>query len=376
MKPYQPQNLPLKSNELFSGSESSLIKLVGEASRSLARYDGLLQALPNPALMLSPLTNQEAVLSSKIEGTQATIEEVLEYEAGGEQDEGTRQDIQEIQNYRTALTLGAEYIEGGSNNSAITPWLLKALHEKLMNSVRGQDKTPGQFRDDQNWIGRPGSGIEQASFVPPEPLQLLNHIDNWAHYLGQEQEDPLIQTAIMHAQFELLHPFKDGNGRIGRLLIPLFLYGKGVIQTPSFYLSDYLEKHRDQYYAGLQGISAENNWSTWVSFFLQAVTEQAGNNMARLQQIMQLYEWSKGEVQRITHSQHSAAIVDALFTRPVFRAANLADNAGLERSSIYPIIRKLEKHAIIEVLEAGKGRRSSLYLFAELLNTVEGRKVI
>jgi len=177
MAAYIPETLPIKNG--------SLVKLVGEANRALAGYDGLLQALPNPGLMLSPLTNQEAVLSSKIEGTQATIEEVLEYEAGAEQDEPTRQDIQEIQNYRTALLLGAEYI-GGSDNRQITLWLLKALHDKLMTSVRGQDKTPGAFRTEQNWIGRPGTTIEQASFVPPSPLQLEDHLLAWEQYLGTD----------------------------------------------------------------------------------------------------------------------------------------------------------------------------------------------
>lgn len=378
MPPYQAQQLPLSSDLLFQspGSREQLIKQVGQASRALARYDGLLQALPNPGLMLSPLTNQEAVLSSKIEGTQATIEEVFEFEAGGEQDESTRQDIQEIQNYRTALTLGAEYVEDRKNGGAISLWLVKALHEKLMTSVRGQDKTPGQFRKDQNWIGAPGSGIEQASFVPPSPLALNEHMQNWADYLSSDRDEPLIQAAIMHAQFELLHPFNDGNGRMGRLIIPLFLYGKEVIGSPSFYLSEYLEKNRDRYYAHLAAISAKQDWANWLAFFLTAIAEQAQTNTARLQQIIALHDWSKGEVQRITRSQHSAAIVDALFTSPVFRAADLADKAGMERPSIYPIIRKLEQNALIEVVEPGKGRRSGLYLFAELLNTVEGRKVV
>lgn len=370
MTPYIPESLPVKSI-----NQGKLVRLVGEANRALAGYDGLLQALPNPGLMLSPLTNQEAVLSSKIEGTQATIEEVLEYEAGGEQDEPIRQDIQEIQNYRTALVLGAEYIST-TENRQISLWLLKALHESLMTSVRGQDRTPGEFRVEQNWIGRLGSTMEEASFIPPSPLQLNDHLRTWQDYLVTDEEDPLVQVAIMHAQFELLHPFNDGNGRIGRLLIPLFLYGKQVIQTPSFYLSAYLESNRDDYYAGLQGISRAGEWTEWVSFFLTAIIGQAKTNIARLRQIIELYDWSKIEVQRVSRSQHSAAIVDALFSRPVFRANDLSDATGMERSSIYPVIRKLEKEGIIEVLAKGQGRRSTRYIFAELLNTVEGRKIV
>lgn len=370
MTPYLPEPLPISAID-----QVRLIRQVGEASRTLARYDGLLGALPNPALMLSPLTSQEAVLSSRIEGTQATIEEVLEYEAGAEPDEIILQDIQEIQNYRTALTLGENYL-GSGGRSTITLWLVKALHEELMNSVRGQDKTPGQFRTEQNWIGRPGTPIGQASFVPPSPLRLPDYLGDWQQYLQTTREDPLIQTAVMHAQFELLHPFKDGNGRIGRLLIPLFLYDKDVIQSPSFYLSAYLEANRDEYYGRLRAISAEGDWTDWVQFFLTAITEQAKTNMQRLRQIMALYDRSKTEVQRASRSQHSAAIVDALFSRPVFRAADLADGAGMERSSIYPVIRRLEQQGIIKTREQGRGRRSTRYIFAELLNTVEGRKIL
>jgi len=186
----------------------------------------------------------------------------------------------------------------------------------------------------------------------------------------------LVQTAVVHAQFELLHPFKDGNGRIGRLLIPLFLYGKSIIQTPSFYLSAYLESNREEYYQRLQNISRNGEWTDWVAFFLTAITEQAATNIARLRQIIALYDWSKTEVQRVSRSQHSAAIVDALFSRPVFRPADLAAATGMERSSIYPIVRKLEQQGIIEILSQGQGRRSTRYIFAELLNTVEGRKIV
>jgi Fic family protein len=218
--------------------------------------------------------------------------------------------------------------------------------------------------------------MAEASFIPPSPLQLGDHLGAWQDYLLIDEEDPLVQAAVMHAQFELLHPFKDGNGRIGRLLIPLFLYGKQVIQAPSFYLSAYLESNRDRYYAGLQNISRAGQWTEWVSFFLDAIIDQAKTNIARLRQIIALYDWSKTEVQRVSRSQHSAAIVDTLFSRPVFRANDLADATGMERSSVYPIIRKLEKEGIIEVLALGQGRRSTRYIFAELLNTVEGRKVL
>ena len=193
-----------------------LFALVGDANAELARYDGLLQGIVNPSVMLSPLTNEEAVLSSKIEGTQATVDEVLEQEAGILKEGEKAKDIQEIINYREALRSAHLYL----HDRPITLSFVCQLHKVLLNSVRGQDKTPGEFRKDQNWIGLHGCPIEQASFVPPNPLQLPDHLEAWQQYLATNDIDLLLQTAVIHAQFELLHPFKDGNGRIGRILIP------------------------------------------------------------------------------------------------------------------------------------------------------------
>jgi Fic family protein len=228
MQPFIPYVLPI--NEL---DWRLLLPLVGQANAALARYDGLLAGIPNPAVMLSPLTTQEAVLSSKIEGTQATVDEVLEQEAGLLKEGEKYEDIREISNYRQALYQAREYLK----DYPIRLAFVRELHRTLMNSVRGKDKTPGQFRLDQNWIGPLHCPIEQATFVPPNPIQLPDHLRAWEVYLDLDDVDFLIQTAVVHAQFELLHPFKDGNGRIGRILIPLFLYQKRVLSQPMFYLS-------------------------------------------------------------------------------------------------------------------------------------------
>jgi len=217
MLPYKPDELPIQNLDY-----QLLFSLVGEANAELARYDGLLQGITNPAVMLSPLTTQEAVLSSKIEGTQATVDEVLEQEAGMKKEGEKYKDIQEISNYRSALFQASEHLK----DYPIRLPLILHLHSILLSSVRGQGKTPGEFRKDQNWIGRQGCTIEEATFVPPSPLTLLEHLQAWQHYLDFDDSDFLLQVAVTHAQFELLHPFKDGNGRIGRLLIPLFLYQK------------------------------------------------------------------------------------------------------------------------------------------------------
>lgn len=367
MKPYQPVALPLKNID-----QTQLISLVGEANAALARYDGLLMAMVNPAVMLSPLTNQEAVLSSKIEGTQATVEEVLEHEAGQEYDERKSNDIHEILNYRKALILAEESIR----DRPIRLALIRELHRLLMDSVRGQDKTPGEFRKEQNWIGPYGCKIEQASFVPPGPLQLMDHLQAWEVYLGIDDIDPIVQTAVVHAQFELLHPFKDGNGRIGRLLIPLFLYSKGRLNSPMFYMSQYLEQHREEYYARLRAISQRHDWTGWITFFLSAVVTQANQNETTLHQIMRLYDATKTQISQLTRSPHTAQLVDALFDKPIFTTADIAKRANIPKPTVHKFISTLLEQGLLDTVRAASGRRPAILTFAELLNTLEHRQIV
>ncbi|MCK4707927.1 MAG: Fic family protein, partial [Gammaproteobacteria bacterium] len=325
-----------------------------------------------PAVMLSPLTSQEAVLSSKIEGTQATVEEVLEYEAGQEYSEHKSNDIHEVLNYRKALILATESIE----DRPIRLALIRELHRVLMDSVRGQNKTPGEFRKDQNWIGAHGCKIEQATFVPPNPLQLNDYLQLWEAYLKVDDIDPIFQTAIVHAQFELIHPFKDGNGRIGRLLIPLFLYSKDRLSSPMFYLSQYLEKNRDEYYARLRAVSQNNEWTEWVEFFLQAVITQANQNMQTLKQIMSLYDATRLQVSELTRSPHSAQLVDALFDKPIFTTAGISLRANIPKPTVHKLINTLLEEGVLDTVRAGAGRRPAILTFAELLNTLERKQLV
>lgn len=367
MQPYVPNALPLAGLDY-----ARLISFIGPANAALARYDGLLQSVINPGVMLSPLTNREAVLSSKIEGTQATVDEVLEYEAGLDFDGEKTKDIQEIVNYRKTLVIASEYVQ----ERPITLALVKQMHAVLMNSVRGANKTPGEFRRDQNWIGPAGCTIEQASFVPPSPLQLLDHLQAWETYLAGSDFDLLVQVAVVHAQFELIHPFKDGNGRIGRLLIPLFLYQKRTLSSPMFYLSDYLESHRDLYYARLQGISREGDWTSWVAFFLQAITQQAQANIERVREILALYERMKQQITELTRSQHAITVLDALFDRPIFQSSDFVQRTGIPKQTALPFLRKLREAGVLHSLREQSGRRSAILAFKELLNSAEGRQVI
>lgn len=368
MKPFVPHSLPL--TQLDHGR---LLGLVGRANAALARYDGLLQGIVNPAVLLSPLTTREAVLSSKIEGTQATLDEVLEHEAGQTFSVEKNQDIQEIVNYRSALQNATAALE----HRPLSLALVKEMHRMLMDSVRGADKEPGTFRLDQNWIGKPGCAIEEATYVPPSPLQLLDHLEVWERYIHLEDVDSLVQAAIVHAQFEIIHPFKDGNGRIGRLLIPLFLFSKKALSKPMFYLSEYLEAHRDEYYAKLTSISREGDWNGWIAFCLEAIIAQALVNIDKVRGIIALYEDMKARIASATHSQFAIAALDAIFDRPIFRTSDFAARSGIAtRQTTLLILRQLQKAGVLETLVEASGRRPATLIFPELLNLAEGRRVV
>ncbi len=367
MTPYTPDTLPLRSLDY-----GRLVGFVGKANAAIARYDGLLQGIVNPQVMLSPLTTQEAVLSSKIEGTQATLDEVLEHEAGLEVGSEKQKDIKEIVNYRSALMIAKEHLVDRS----ISLGLIREMHKILLDSVRGQEKSPGEFRKDQNWIGSYGSTIEQASFVPPPPLQLMNYLEQWEVYIKGDDIDPLLQAGVMHAQFELIHPFKDGNGRIGRLLIPLFLFQKKCISSPMFYLSAYLEEHRDEYYQALRYISQKKDWDTWLSFFLYAVEQQAIVNTSRVRKIHSLYQEMKERIRNITHSQYSIQALDGLFDRPIFQTSDFVNRTKIPKQTAMPMLRQIRDAGILFPLREASGRQPAIYAFRALLNAAEGREIM
>lgn len=366
MKPYQPCKLPLKKLDY-----SQLLPLVGEANRVLARYDGLLQGIVNPDILLSPLTIEEATFSSRLEGTQATVDDVYEHEAGIRKSPEQINDIQEISNYRKALRLGQQHLEA----YPISLPFIRELHRCLLDSVRGKDKSPGEFRVEQNWIGPIGCGIEQATFVPPSPYDVPHALEAWQHYLSGSDLDVLIQTAIMHAQFELIHPFKDGNGRIGRLLIPLFLYQKKVLAKPMFYLSSYFETHRDTYYATLNAISKEKDWNSWILYFLKAIAEQAAINSEKVNAVKALYETLKRNIHAYTHSQFAVQALDQIFKRPIFKISDFAEESAIPKRTASEIIRNLKEKAILKTLNENIGNQPAVFCFPQLLNVAEGKTV-
>ena len=245
-----------------------------------------------------------------------------------------------------------------------------------MQGVRGRNKTPGAFRTDQNWIGNTGAPIERARFVPPNPAVLIQALEQWEAYLGRTDEDPIVQAAVAHAQFEILHPFKDGNGRIGRMLTPLLLYQRRALARPMFYLSEHLEAHRDTYYDRLLAITDDGEWQGWVEFFVDAVTTQAEGNLSKVRDIRDLYEDLRREVVEITHSQFASGAVDAFFARPVISATDFRTIGGFKtRVTANHMLRQLEAANLIERLRDGAGPTPAVYVLPQLINITEGRPI-
>ncbi len=361
MKPYIPETLPLSSLDWVR-----FITLVGQANAELARYDGILQGIINPQVLLSPLTTKEAVISSKIEGTQASLEEVLQYEASPEIKTEKYNDIQEIINYREATRFSIQWLK----DKPITLNLIKQMHGILLDSVRGKDKSRGSFRSGQNFIGKIGESIEQAKYVPPSPLILKDHLDNFEKYIHYEEKDRLIQLAIIHAQFEIIHPFMDGNGRLGRILLPLFLFEKKVLHSPMFYISEYLETNREEYYDRLLAVSKEKKWEDWIEFFLKAIVAQAKANCEKAKAILALYDLKKERIAQVTHSQYVIKILDSLFKRPIFSTTDFIKISGIPKRSALWLLRKLKKEKIVTVVKEGGGRRPEILAFSKLIDIV------
>lgn len=351
-----------------------IIPLVGPVSAAIARYDGILGALPNASLLLSPLTTQEAVLSSRIEGTQATMGEVLEYEAAGDTgkfDESRKADINEVLNYRQAMREAIHLLD----RLPLSQRVIRELHRILLSGVRGQNKSPGEYRKTPNWIGPAGCSIEDAYFVPISADKLLAGMDNWEKFIHVDFLDTLVQLALLHVEFEALHPFLDGNGRIGRMFIPLFLWQKHLISQPMFYASAVFERDRDSYYEHLRSVSQKNLWTEWCIFFLISLRAQAEENTKKAMEILKLYDKMKETIPRLINSQYTIHTIEWIFNVPIFMGSNFIHQKDISQATARRILPLLVEGKVLKIIEPARGRRSALYAFPELLNLAEGRKV-
>jgi Fic family protein len=340
-----------------------LIGALSEADRLIGRLAGEGGRLPNPHILIRPFVRREAVLSSKIEGTQATLGELLAAEAGATVDRSP-DDLREVGNYVVALEHGISRLK----KLPLCVRVTRELHEKLMTGVRGHHAAPGQFRKIQNWIGQPGSTIATASYIPPPPGEVQPCLAAWEKFLHESSLPPLLTIALAHYQFEAIHPFLDGNGRVGRLLITLFLIERQILPTPLLYLSAFFEASRRDYYDGLRGVSERSAWNDWLEYFLLGVgrmSEDALNRATRINGL--LAEWQKkvsGE-----SSSNPLRVVELLGANPFTTTKGAADKLGIAFTTAQRAIERLERARIVK--QVGDAKRDRVYCATALLEILE-----
>ncbi len=333
--------------------DTMFVHVLSEADRALGELAGLGRTIVNPQLLIGPFMRREAVLSSRIEGTETGMLDLYAYEAGqtslpGFPDPPPKEDTQEIINYIEALRYGIARIE----QLPICLRLIRELHACLIQGVRGQDKTPGQFRTRQNWIGSVGTPLREATFVPP-PVEHMQHaLNELEHYINSDCHlPPLIRIALIHYQFEVIHPFLDGNGRVGRLLIPLLLIAWKMLPAPLLYLSVFFEKNKRQYYDLLLDVSQHGAWSEWLTFFLHGVAEQARDAVERAKQFQDLRGTWHTQMTQTRSSSHMIALVDSLFEYPVLTISRAKNLLGVTYPSAQKNVQKLVDAGILKSMD-------------------------
>jgi Fic family protein len=339
-----------------------LMKEVESAGREMGELNGTALNLPQPQLLIGPLIRREAVLSSKIEGTQTDVLGLYEFEAKAQLagrlpliSDHRAADQQEVYNYVKALDFGVDALK----TRPMTLRLIRELHEILMTGVRGQDKLPGEFRKSQNMIGGVPGEPDSARFMPPPVTHLLSCLDAFEKYIHSTDELPaLVRLALLHYQFEAIHPFLDGNGRIGRLLLSLVPIAWGILQQPLFHVSGYLERNREQYCALLYGVSSRSEWLPWISFFLDAAKSEAQNARGKARSLVELQaEWRR-KLQAAKGSKLALQVADALFERPFTWASDVEERFHVSKPTALSALRILESHGLVTCRDWGSG-----YLF-------------
>lgn len=345
------------------GMDEEMVRLLSVADRCLGRLDGVASVLPNPNLFVAMYVRQEAVLSSQIEGTQSTLEDVIQFELGGDGDR-LPQDVEEVVNYVRAMNHGLDRL----GSLPLSLRLIREIHAELMAGVRGSNRSPGEFRVSQNWIGPAGSTLQNASFVPPPVPDMMTALGNLERFLhDRESLPPLIQAGIAHAQFETIHPFLDGNGRVGRLLITFLLCERDILQRPLLYLSHYLKAHRTEYYDRLTAIRAEGNWEGWLKFFLRGVDEVSNSATRTARQILLLRENHRGLViARLGNTPHGARLLDFLYQQPIVNVRTVERHLGCTYATANKLVEQFSALGILR--EVTGARRNRLYRYTDYLS--------
>jgi len=335
---------PLPPNLMM---DTEFVRILSDADRALGELSGLGRMMPNQQLLIGPFIRREAVLSSRIEGAQAILADLYAYEAGqfGMKSPALEADVREVHNYVRAMEYGLERIK----TLPISLRLLRELHAHLMEGVRGARATPGEFRRSQNWIGRPGCTLNDTTYVPPPVAEMHETLDAFEKYLHAENEyPPLVRLAFIHYQFEAVHPFLDGNGRIGRLLISLLLVHWNLLPLPLLYLSAFFERHRNDYYDLLLAVSERGAWREWTLYFLRGVLEQGRDAIDKAKRLQDL---QLGWRQRLQASPRTSArllqLIDVLFQTPTVTTPQAQKILGVTHRSANQIIERLVKEKIL-----------------------------
>ena len=341
-----------------------MVRLLSDADRALGELAGLARTIPNPSLLIPPFLRREAVMSSRIEGTRAGLADLYAYEAG--LPASPPSDVREVHNYVRALEYGLERIR----TLPASLRLLRELHEHLMDGVRGEQATPGEFRRSQNWIGPPGCTLNQAHFVPPPVPEMTEALDAFEKYLHADDiHPPLVRLALIHYQFEAIHPFLDGNGRIGRLLISLLLAHWNLLPLPLLYLSAFFERNRQQYYDLLLAVSERGAWPDWVSYFLRGVLAQSADAIGRAKRLQDLQTDWRSRLIRARVSAMTLRLADLLFQYPILTVQQAADVLGASYNAAKKTFGKLVEAGILQELEGSI--RPKAFLANEIQEIVE-----
>lgn len=342
-----------------------LVSRLSAADRAVGLLAGTGKSLPNPHLLIGPFKRREAVLSSRIEGTQASLSDLFVFEARAES-APRGSDVLEVANYVEAL----EYGLARQASLPLSKKLIREMHAILMRGVRGQEQAPGEFRRSQNWIGSPGCSLRDASFVPPPPEELEVCLDDFERFLhAPSSMPPLVRLALVHYQFEAIHPFLDGNGRIGRLLITLLLCVERVLPDPLLYLSAFFERHRGEYYEKLGAVSRRGEWNEWLEFFLRGVTEESIDAVERAGRLIDLRARYREVLQRARASALVLRLVDGLFDRPAVTLASARAMLGVTSRAAQMNIDKLVRAGILR--EATGMARNRMWVSDEITRTIE-----
>lgn len=348
---------------------NTIINSLLKATDSLARYDQMLKNMHNSEILLAPLRNQEAVISSRMEGTISTMDEILKFEADSENDsegaKNVRSEIFETILYQRALLNAQNAMKDGY---PLSQHLVKTIHQQLLSFGRGALKSPGQYKVEQNYLA---DKIKQkVLFTPISPEKLNDGLEILFDYINNSSDPILVKTALLHLEFEALHPFQDGNGRIGRMLITLLLWSSGTISEPHFYISGYLEEHKDEYIDTMRNVSQNNHWEKWCVFFLNAIEKQAIKNLEIADRIKNLYEEMKHIFSDTLSSKWSVNALDYIFTNPIYRNNKFTSKSGIPGPTAARFTRLLQDKELIRTMEDSSGRRPALYAFEPLLKLV------